>query len=210
MNEFIEHMDNIEQDAVETFVASSFLPSHLFSKSTVLRYFKTDLGNKEAATAAANALWHRRKHIHMNMNKLPYREIWEINAFEDFCNKGITHRENPSFKATPKEIIQVLQNTSLLLAEFPEYELALCREVLPFVFTVKVGLNLTIDVRNNFGYQRIQGMVIDDPQIMEEFEREFWRIWKEDTTLFDKEQISAILKERIALISDSSHFLIGL
>ncbi len=209
MNEFIEHLEKSNQNDVTTLTALSYLPSHLFSKSIVLRYYEMDASTKQAARAAANALWQRSKNIHTNMRKIQHKEIWEIDAFEEFCKNGVVHRQAPSFRATPKEIIQVLQNTILLLQHLPLYDVALCREVLPFVFIVKVGTQLTIDVRNNFGYQQIQGLAIDDAEIVAEFEREFWRIWNEDTTLSDRNQVISMIQKKIALVSDSSRFIVG-
>lgn len=209
INEYVKYIDDIEQDGVATFVASSFLSSHLFSKSTVLRFFGRDLGSKQASKVLTNDLWQRRKRIHTNMRKVPYKEIYEVDAIEEFCKSGIVHKQLPGFRATPKEITEVLKNVISLLRDRPLYEVAFCREVLPFVFIIKTGKGLTIDVRNNFGYQRIQGLLIQDEHIVAEFEKEFWRIWNDDSTLSDRSQIISLIESKIALIMDSARFLFG-
>ena len=160
MNDYVKHIHDIEQDDIATLVASSFIPSHLFSKSIVQRFFSSDLGDNQPAIVVANNLWQRRKKIHTNMRKISYKEIYEINAIEEFCQNGIVHRQITNFRATPNEIIEVLQTMVSLLRNQPLYEIAFCREVLPFIFIVKVGKGLTIDVRNNFGYQQNQTFVV--------------------------------------------------
>lgn len=209
MNEYIKHIDDIEQDSIPTLVASSFLSSHLFSKSIVLRFFERDLGSKQAARKAANDLWHRSKKIHTNMRKVQYKEIYEIDAIEEFCKSGIVHRQVSNLRATPKEITEVLQAIISLLQDLPLYEVAFCQEVLPFVFIIKTGRGLTVDVRNNFGYQRIQGLLIEDAHIIADFEKEFCRIWNESSTLSDRSQVISLIEDKIAFVTDSARFLIG-
>lgn len=209
MREYVKHIDHIEQGAINTLVASSFLSSHLFSKSIVIRFFERDLGGNQPARIAANDLWQRRKNIHTNMRNVPYKEIYEIDALEEFCKNGIIHRQAPNFRATPKEIIEVLQTIVSLLRKLPLYEVAFCREVLPFVFIIKTGKVLTIDVRNNFGYQRIQGLLINDDHILAEFEKEFWRIWKDDSTLSNSSKVISLIESKIAFVADSTQFLSG-
>ncbi|MBU4311460.1 MAG: hypothetical protein L6406_08145 [Desulfobacterales bacterium] len=209
MNEYVKHINDIEQDGIATLVASSFLSSHLFSKSIIMRFFERDLGSKQAAREAANDLWKRSKRTHTNIRKVQHKEIYEIDAIEEFCKSGIVHRQVPNFRATPKEIIEVLQTMVSLLQNLPLYGVAFCREVLPFVFIVKTGKTLTIDVRNNFGYQRIQGLLIEDAHIVAEFEKEFWRIWNESSTLSDRSQVIAFIEDKIALVADSTRFLVG-
>ncbi len=206
-DEYIKHIDNIEQKGITTLVASSYLSSHLFSKSIILRYYEKDLATKSSAGVAANDLWRRSKSIHSNMRKIPYKEIYEIDAIEEFCRSGIVHRQIPNFRATPKEIIKVLQTIVSLLQHLPLYEVAFCREVLPFVFIVKAKKSLTIDVRNNFGYQRIQGLQIEDEHIVTEFEKEFWRIWNDGTTLSQRSQVISLIKDKIILLANGAHFL---
>ncbi len=169
MNSFIQHIDTIEQENSETLFAYSYLSSHFFAKTILLRYFERDLKDKNQARDAADNLWKRSKRIHSNLKSVPYREIYELDALEEFCKNGVVHRQTPTFKVTPKETISVLQAMVALLNDSPLYEVAFCREMLPFVFIVKPGQGLTIDVRNNFSYQRIQGLLIKNDEIVSEF-----------------------------------------
>lgn len=209
MNEYVKHINDIEQDGIATLMASSSLSSHLFSKSMLIRFLERCLRNKQIARKAANDLWKRSKRIHMNIRKVQYKEIYEIDAIEEFCKSGIVHRQVPNFRATPKEIIEVLHTMVSLLQDLPLYGVAFSREVLPFVFIVKTGKALTIDVRNNFGYQRIQGLLIEDTHIVFEFEKEFWRIWNESSTLSDISQVIAFIKDKITFVSDNTRFIVG-
>ena len=209
MQEYVKHITEREQTIAPTFVASIFLSSHLFSKTALLRFFEKDLGSKQSAVSVVNDLWYRRKRIHSNMGKVAYREIYESGMFEEFCERGIVHRQSPNFRMTPKEITAVLQNMLTFIHKNPLYEIAFCREVLPFAFIVKKGIELTIDVTNNFGYQRIQGLLIEDEHIVKQFEEEFWRIWNEGSTLSNKEQVVSFLESKLALVADSSRFLIS-
>lgn len=207
MNEYIKHINDIEQSSFSTLVASSFLSSYLFPKSIVLRFFEKDLGRNQSSKDAANNLWQRRKRVHSNIKKAPYKELYEIDAFEEFCKKGIVHRQMPNFKATPKEIIEVLQTMLSLLQNHLLYEIGFCQEQLPFIFIIKAGNGLTIDVRNNFGYQQIQGLLIEDDDIITEFQKEFLRIWKDDLTVSNKNQVISLIEKKIAFVKESGHLL---
>ena len=132
----------------------------------------------------------------MNLTKISYKEIYEIKAFEEFCQSGIVHKQISNSKATPKEIIEVLKSIVTLLKKQPLYKVAFCREVLPFIFIVKSGKGLTIGVRNNYGYQGIQGLKIDDDHIVTEFQKEFIRIWNDESTLSNRDQIISILEKK--------------
>jgi len=210
MDEYVRHIDEIEEHVVSTLVASSFLSSHLFSKSIVLRFFQTDSETSRTAHMIMDKLWERRKRSHMNMRSVQYKEIYELAAIEEFCKRGIIHRQVPNFAATPKEIIAVLRTMLSLLRNTPLYEIAFCREVLPFVFILKIGNSLTIDVRNNYGYQRIQGIFIDDKQIVAEFEKEFRRIWQENTTISNRDEVISFIEDQISFIENGSYLLSGL
>ena len=203
VSEYVSHIQLAEDHCTRTQFASSYLPSHLFSKATVSRYFEQDIGKSGGFGTIASNIWQRRKKIHTNMRHAVYREIYEVEAFEQFCTKGIIHRQEPGFRATPKEIVDALTTLRDLLGRLPYYAVALTREVLPFVFMVKEGSGLTIDVRNNFGYQRIQGMLIDDAGICAEFESEFNRLWAEAPGADDRQHLVSVIDKRIADMSDS-------
>lgn len=208
MKDFVNHIESIEEEEdYETLFASSYFSSHLFPKSVLAKYFVKDMGTNETTRKVVDDLWRRSKKIHANLKRVNYREIYEIDALHDLCKNGLVHRQMPSFVITPKEIVGVLQATISLLQNSSKYQVAFCRGVLPFVFVVKSGRNITIDVRNNFGYQRIQGFLIDEPAIVTEFENEFWQIWNDETTTSDRNQVIKLLENKIYFVENTARYI---
>lgn len=205
--DYVDHITDLEEDNVETLVASSYLASHLFTKSAVLRYFGQELNTNEEVKGIADSLWRRRKIIRTNVKTSKYSEIYEIEAFDNFCNDAMVHKQAPHFRATPNEVKSVLQTILDLMKHFPNYQIGFCQEILPFVFIIKVNCSLTIDVRNNFGYQRIQGLLIDDKQIVADFEKEFHRIWQEPSSICERNQVLQLVESKLAKISQGVNLL---
>lgn len=206
--DYVSHIEAIEASPQDTCVASSFLSSHLFSKSAFLRFFQQEIPNETECQKSSEELWMRAKKVRANIKRVSYREVYEMDAFKEFCYSGIVHRQTPNFRSTPKEILLVLDQMLNLLRECPKYEIAFCREVLPFVFIVKKEYCVTIDVRNNFGYQRIQGLVIDDTKATARFYQEFERVWQDQGTISKKEEVISLIKTKREMIADGSVFLV--
>ena len=203
VQEYIKHIESVEETSIPTLVASSYLSSHLFSKNILIRYFSYELKNGNLSHKIADNLWQRRKQIHSNIKFSKYYEIYEVEMFEEFCEKGLVHSQNPKLTATPKEIIEVISNMLYMLHKYPLYNIGFCKEVLPFIFIVKKSQSVTIDVRNNFAYQQIQGLVMEENNAIREFETEFWRIWNEPSTITKKENVISYLDTKLTQIKEN-------
>lgn len=202
VGEYVSHIEAIEELCSQTLVATSYLPSHLFQKDTIARYFALQSSDKKQSRQIAESLWRRGQRIHACSKSANYHEIYEWEAFECFCNRGIVHRQESAFRVTPKEVVGALRNLRKLVVGSSCYRVAFTKEVLPFVFIIKEAGGVTIDVRNNFGYQRIQGMLLDDQEIYVEFESEFHRLWSE-AELRDPKAILDLIEKKIANVTDS-------
>lgn len=198
LDDYVRHITELESNSRTTMIASSFISSHLFDKATVARFFARDRAVAVHARPITDSLWLRRRRIRGHLLNSSYFELFEMDALLEFCRSGIVHRQDPTFSATPKEIVRVLQCLIDLLLTYESYQVGLCREVLPFIFILKRGEMVTLDVRNNFGYQRIQGLVLEDKDIAEEFEVEFWRIWNDGVTISEKGDVLKLLQDLIA------------
>jgi hypothetical protein len=109
MDEYVAHITSVEKSASPTLVATNFLSSHLFDKTTILRYFAHDPVGIRDVRGIGDALWLRRRRIRANLLRETYAEIYELDALTAFCEEGIAHRQDPQFRVTPAEVVRVLQ-----------------------------------------------------------------------------------------------------
>lgn len=196
MAEYVDCLNALEDSRTDTIALLSFLSSHLVEKNALIRFFSTD-SEVSDADKISDSLWERSRKIRVNLRHAPYFEIYNRHYMEELSRTGIVHEHIQSFRLTPKEIIGTFNGLIKKLKDNSNYNVGLCQEVPAFDFIVKQGRGLVLDVRKNYSYQKIQGIMIDENHVETEFCDEFWRLWHAEHTITDKAEVVNFLERHL-------------
>lgn len=193
--DYVLKLRDIEESNPEKlFSALSFISSTYFAENTIRKYYcKIDQLKAQIAEVLCE-----RKRFRRDLNpSLRIKEIYEVNAFRSIIEQGIVHNQDKLFRISPGEIIYALKEIVTELNKRHTFQLAITKEVLPFIFLLCPPSSVLLDVRTNYEYQQIQGVFIDDLSTYNAFKDEFDRIWRGKNTISDKQTIINLIENSI-------------
>jgi len=192
---YVDKLLNIENaNPDRLYSALSFLSSLYFPDNTILKFYKKIDDSK---LSIADVLLKRKRKRTENIFNLERKEIYEATAFTGIIEQGIVHNQDTSFRISPIEIISTLKEIILQLETCQKFEIAITREIMPFVYLLSPPITVLIDVRSNYEYQQIQGILIEDSSPYEMFYSDFQRIWASENTINSKDYIIQLIKDNI-------------
>jgi hypothetical protein len=193
--EYVDKLLSIEEaNSNCLFSALSFLSSLYFPDNTIRKFYNKIDNSK---LSIADVLLERKRKRNKNIINLERKEIYEITAFTGIIEQGIVHGQDTSFRISPIEIVSTLREITQQLETCPNFEIAITREIMPFVYLLSPPKTVLIDVRSNYEYQQIQGILIEDSSPFETFYSEFQRIWASENTINSKDYIMQLIKDNI-------------
>lgn len=193
--EYVSKLLEIEKKSPKIiFSALSFISSVYFPEKTINKFYRKIDPEKEKI---GSLLSDRKKIRNKSLRKMARKEIYEASAFTSIIEQGIAHEQDSSFRVFPFEIIDTLKEIQKQLQKYDAFEIAITREVLPFVFLLTPSNTVLLDVRSNYEYQQIQGILIRDKNTYSSFKDEFYRIWLSPNTINSKEYILNLIKDSI-------------
>jgi hypothetical protein len=182
------------QGSTPLLTATAYLPARYFPDSAIRRFFGTlDL---EAARTADEVQTSAR----YALGSGPTRYLLlEARALLAVISEGIVHLHDPSFRLRPSEILHVLDKLIIDVEQSESLYFSVTPECLPFVFSLVPPSHALIDVRENYVYQRVNGILLrGEPDAVRVLEGDFWRLFHAPTALTDRAKLADVLRRAVA------------
>ncbi len=179
--DYISSLCGLESVSQTCLFAGSFLSSLYFPERTIRRYYES-LGTPDRL--AGELLLRRQEEFKAGTGRR--YELYESRVFFDLQSRGLVHVKEDTYRATPREIGASLREF-VASVESGRVSVAVTSEVLPYVFTVRPGFCVLLDVKDNYSYQAVQGILVSCPETALELEECFWSVWEaaEDVSAID-------------------------
>lgn len=175
--------------------ASSFLSSTYFSEKAIRRFYDTP---HTRAPDACEALLLRRSLATAPSSSVRRMELYESEAFTSILSQGVVHGQESAYRSRPSEIREVLETVLDRLRAPNPLEIAITTEVLPLVFAIYSPATVVIDIRTNYLYQRLQGLLLENEMdAIAVFTAEFTRLWDEAISTASSTTIIEWLQESL-------------
>ena len=188
--DFITSMEIVSGEVI----CSNFVPSAFFPKE-VIDYFFDKKEHIEEHKIASNKLWQYGKSVLNNLKNERIQIGIELHSFKTFIEKGIVHEATKNFETSLATRIKVLDTILFHLNHI--YFLP---EPTPYVFRLIPHETVIIDVDRNKTEQTIQGILVQDKQLYQDFKEEFNRLKKCSINNVNKVKLrKTLLKARTTL-----------
>ena len=193
--EYVSKLLDIEkQSPINIYSALSFISSVYYPDQTINRFYRKIDHEKEKI---GSLLCDRKKIRNESLERMARKEVYEASAFTNIIGQGVAHEQDLSFRVFPFEIIETLKEIHCQLKRYDNFEIAITREVLPFIFLLTPPNTVLLDVRSNYEYQLLQGILIKDMRAYSVVKEEFDRIWSSQDTITSKEHILNLIDNSI-------------
>lgn len=167
--EYIDFITSIGPTDNEV-MCTNFIPSLFFPKDIIDYYFnKKDYIPEHKL--ASEKLWNYGKQQQMKLKENKLKFAFEFDSFNTFLENGIVHESSKNFETSLTTRISVIDKMITFIDN-----IFLITEPTPFVFRLIPSDTVIIDVDRNKSSQTIQGMVIQDKALYENFHTEFIRL----------------------------------
>ena len=192
---YVQAMRQLDAEVATTptLVAASFVSSLYFPATALGRFFARE---PDGDTIVAELI-SRQTDVHTAGRTLARRELYESQAMRNLAALGQPHDQAADYHVFPSEIKTVLGSVLEMLVTQQAVQVAITAEVLPLVFQCK-NSEVLVDIRANYPYQRIQGMLItEEPCTSAQFVAEFDRLWASPNTISDQTVVAALVTESL-------------
>ena len=192
--DFLKLLEYLGKQKGDYYAVLSYLSSLHFPKPFIIRFYEF-VNKKDRRKNYITSYDKMKKHFLRNIKHHRYCFIYPQNIIEKFIYSGQVHSPYKFF-ASPAEVSTVANNIINLLEKEENFNIALTKEEIPFIFMVKKE-SVIIDVKENILSQKIQGIAIRNKEIADYFREEFERIWNSGKTMNKKHDVMNYLKDRL-------------
>ncbi len=193
--DFVKLLSCLGKQEGDSYSILSYLSSLHFPKSMIIRFYQFTNKKNRGNIDYINFFDKMKKQLKKNIKSYKHYVIYPKNIVEKFIYYGQIHSPYEFF-ASPVEISTVVNNIIILLTKEEKFNVALTKEIVPFIFVVKKE-NVIIDVKENIISQKIQGVAIRNQEIANYFKEEFERIWNSRKTMNKKDVVIQYLKDQL-------------
>jgi hypothetical protein len=167
--EYIDFITSVQLTDNEV-MCSNFIPSSFFPKD-IIDYFFDKKESIPEHKLASEKLWNYGKQQQLKLKESKIKFAFEFDSFNKFLEFGLVHEASKNFETSLSTRIAVVEKMISVIDN-----IFLITEPTPFVFRLIPTETVIIDVDRNKTSQTIQGIVIQDKNLYDNFYDEFNRL----------------------------------